>query len=173
MLASALKPTPWIQSDDPAIMALARPIAAMHASADRKMALLTEVAANAVAEVNFVGHFSASETLRRGEGDCTGTAVLLAALGRAAGIPTRVADGLVYTGERYHGVGNAFMPHSWTLAYVEGRWRSYDAALPSFDSTHIALTIGDGDERRFLAAEQLAGLLRWQQIIEVRTPPGG
>ena len=114
---------------------------------------------------------SALETISRRAGDCTEAAVLLAAFGRAAGIPTRVVSGLVYSRERYHGVSNAFMPHSWALAYVDGRWRSFDLALDAFDSTHIALTVGDGDARSIAAASQLASLLRWQQMTEVRTRP--
>jgi hypothetical protein len=98
--------------------------------------------------------------------------VLLAALGRSAGIPTKVASGLVYSRESYHGVANAFMPHSWTLAYVDGRWRSFDLALDVFDSTHIALTVGDGDSRSILAAGQLASLLDWKEMSEIRPRPG-
>jgi hypothetical protein len=60
------------------------------------------------------------------------------------------------------------MPHSWTLAFVDGSWKSFDLALDDFDSTHIALTIGDGDERSVLAAGQLAGLLHWHNMAEVR-----
>jgi len=89
-------------------------------------------------------------------------------LGRAAGIPMRVASGLTYSRESYHGVSNAFMPHSWTLAYVDGRWRSFDLALNEFDSTHIALTIGDGDPRSVAAAGQLASLLVLDSLAEVR-----
>ena len=137
------------------------------------MQLLTEIAARVVTQVDFTSHFSAVETLIRASGDCTGTAVVLAALGRAAGIPTRVADGLVYSAERYHGMSNAFMPHSWTLAYVDGRWRSFDAALPvGFDTSHIALSIGDGDDAQLATAEQLASLLRRQGMTEIRRRPG-
>jgi len=122
--------------------------------------------------VDFAGHYSALETLARRAGDCTEAAVLLAALGRAIGIPTRVASGLVYSREDYHGVANVFMPHSWVLAYVDGKWRSFDAALDRFDATHIALVIGDGDARSIGAANQLASLLQWQSMTEVRPRPG-
>ena len=97
--------------------------------------------------------------------------MLLAALGRAIGIPTKVASGLVYSRGAYHGTSNVFLPHSWVLAYVGGRWRSFDAALGAFDSSHIALTIGDGDARAIAAANQLAGLIIWQEMQEVRRRP--
>jgi hypothetical protein len=133
------------------------------------MEMLLHEARPYLGTVDFTGHFSALETMSRRSGDCTEAAVLLAALGRAAGIPTRVANGLVYSRESYHGVSNAWMPHSWTLAWVDGHWRSFDLALDKFDSTHIALTIGNGDERSLLTASQLAGLLRWDSMAEIRT----
>lgn len=168
-LADALKPTAWMQSDHPRLKALAAPIARLRVSDTRKMQMLIEVARPYLGRIDFNGHFSALETLERRAGDCTEAAVLLGALGRAAGIPTKVANGVVYSREAYHGVGNAFLPHSWTLAYVDGRWKSFDLALDSFDSTHIALTVGDGDARSVSAAGQLASLLVWQDMAEVRT----
>jgi hypothetical protein len=169
-LADALKPTAWLQSDAPKIRAFARGIAHLDETGARKMNLLIAKATPYLGKLDFAGHFSALEALERKRGDCTEASVLLAALGRAAGIPTRVVNGLVYSRERYHGVANVFMPHSWTLAYVEGRWRSFDLALGNFDTTHIALNVGDGDERQVLAGGQLAGLLIWQSMAEVRSP---
>jgi hypothetical protein len=171
-LADALRPTLWMQSDHPDLLAVARPVARMPVSGARKMELLLARARPYISEVDFTGHFSALETMSRRKGDCTEAAVLLAALGRAAGIPTRVASGLVYSRARYHGVSNVFMPHSWVLAYVDGRWRSFDLALDTFDSSHVALTVGDGDARSIRAAGQLASLLRWEEMAEVRARRG-
>ena len=168
-LADARKPTAWLQSDRPPLKKVADPIAKLAVSDSKKMEMLLQEARPYLGNVDFTGHFSALETMSRRSGDCTEAAVLLAALGRAAGIPTRVANGLVYSRESYHGISNAWMPHSWTLAWVDGHWRSFDLALDKFDSTHIALTIGDGDERSLLTASQLAGLLRWDSMAEIRT----
>ncbi|HEX8654646.1 MAG TPA: transglutaminase-like domain-containing protein [Allosphingosinicella sp.] len=170
-LADALRPTAWLQSGDRRLRAIAEPVARLAISGTRKMEMLRARTEPYLARIDFTGHFSALETLSRRAGDCTEAAVLLAALGRAAGIPTRVASGLVYSRQRYHGVSNVFIPHSWVLAYVDGRWRSFDAALGQFDATHIALTIGDGDARSIAAAGQLAGLLEWQEMSEVRPRP--
>ncbi len=171
-LADALKPTVWLQSDHPKLKAIAGPVAKLPISDAQKMETLIQKARPYLGKVDFTGHYSALETMSRRAADCTDAAVLLAALGRAAGIPTRVASGLVYSRESYHGVSNVFMPHTWTLAWVDGKWRSFDLALDNFDSTHIALTIGDGDERSVLAAGQLAGLLHWENMAEVRTQNG-
>jgi len=170
-LADALRPTLWMQSDHPRLRAIAAPVAAMGMSQASQMALLIERARPYLLTIDFAGHFSALETLSRRTGDCTEAAVLLAALGRAAGIPTRVVSGLVYSRARYHGVSNVFMPHSWVLAYVDGRWRSFDLALDTFGASHIALTVGDGDTRSIAAASQLASLLRWEHVAEIRSRP--
>ena len=168
-LADALRPTAWLQSDHPRLIAIAAQVARSSASGQRKMEMLIARAQPYLGDLDFNGHYSALDTITRRAGDCTEAAVLLAALGRAAGIPTRVVSGLTYSRESYHGVSNAFMPHSWTLAYVDGRWRSFDLALGAFDSTHIALTIGDGDARSVAAAGQLASLLVFDSVSEVRT----
>lgn len=170
-LARALRPTAWLQSDHSRLRRIAAPVARLQVSDARKMEMLEARARPYLGRIDFVGHFSALETLERGKGDCTEAAVLLAAMGRAAGIPTRVVNGLVYSRERYHGVSNVFMPHSWVVAHVDGEWRSYDAALGGFDSTHIALTVGDGDSRSVLAAGQLGSLLLWESMAEVRSRP--
>ena len=169
--AQALRPTRWLQSDHPRIRAIAATYTRSSGSATQKMEGLAARTQRLMPRVEFGGHYSALETLVRGAGDCTEAAVLLAALGRAAGIPTRVASGLVYSRDAYHRIGNVFMPHSWVLAYVDGEWKSFDAALDRFDSTHIALVIGDGDARSIEAANQLASLLEWQNMTEVRTRP--
>lgn len=170
-LAEALRPTAWLQSDHPRLLAMARPTARLKVPDARKMELLAVQARAAIRTIEFTGHHSALQTLERQAGDCTEAAVLLAALGRAAGIPTRVVNGLVYSRPSYHGVSNVFMPHSWVVAWVDGRWRSYDAGLERFDATHIVLTIGDGDARSIAAASQLASLLRWDAMAEVRPRP--
>lgn len=171
-LTDARKPTVWMESDHPRLKALVAPVAKRRVSDARKMEMLTEVARRRIPDLDMVGHYSALEALSRRSGDCTESAVLLAALGRAAGIPTRVANGLIYTRELYHGVSNAFLPHSWVLAYVDGKWRSYDAGVKSFDATHIALTVGDGGPKSISASRQLAGLMDWQGMVEIKSRTG-
>jgi hypothetical protein len=170
-LADARRPTAWMQSDHPRLIAIAMPVARMQVSETRKMELLLSRALPLIPRVDYAGHFSALEALNRRSGDCTESAVLLAALGRAAGIPTRVVSGLTYSRVPILGAANSFMPHSWVVAYVDGRWKSFDLALMRFDSSHIALTVGDGDPRSIMAATQLASLLGWEAMMEVRPRP--
>lgn len=82
-----------------------------------------------VSQKNFsVGFASASEVARKREGDCTEHGILLAAMGRAVGIPSRVATGLVYAKE-FKGIEDALVYHMWTQFFLRGRWVNYDAAL--------------------------------------------
>ena len=69
--------------------------------------------------------------------------VLLAALGRGAGIPTRLVTGLIYVDE-WHNVRRIFGRHMWTQFYIDGRWIDLDAAQNQTEikPTHIALTNG-------------------------------
>ena len=170
-LADARRPTLWMQSDDPRLLAIAAPVAAMR---DHRRAQ-DGAAARAGAALShgrrfrrpFLGAGDAQPPHRRlhgGGGAARG-------LGPGGGDSDRVASGIVYSRQRYHGVSNVFMPHSWVLAYVDGRWQSFDLALDTFDSSHIALSVGDGDTRSIMAASQLASLLRWEDAAEVRARP--
>lgn len=73
------------------------------------------------------GLVPASEVARDGVGDCTAHAVLLAALLRARGIPSRVAVGLVYVADPSQ---PRMVYHMWTLAHIDGQWVQLDATAP-------------------------------------------
>lgn len=93
---------------------------------------------------------SAGEAARTRAGDCTEHAVLLAALLRARGIPSRVASGLVYV-PNLAGNGPGFGWHLWTQALVpapapaaeggEARWFDFDATVGAtgrgFHAAHL------------------------------------
>ena len=82
-----------------------------------------------VSNKNFsVGFASASEVARKREGDCTEHSILLAALGRAMGIPSRVVSGLVYVDEFKAGE-EVMVYHMWTQFFLKGRWVNFDPAL--------------------------------------------
>jgi hypothetical protein len=94
-----------------------------------------------------VGFATASEVARTREGDCTEHAALLAAMLRAAGIPSRTASGLIYA-DAFAGSEHIFGYHMWTQALltIDGvpRWVDLDATLgpqTPFDATHIALAV--------------------------------
>lgn len=119
-----------------------------------------------------VGFASASETCRTRAGDCSEHGVLLAALLRIDGIPSRLVTGLVYVDE-FLGQQGVFGFHVWTQALLEidgePRWVDLDATLPAatpYDATHIALavsTLDDGSSTSDMAAvATLLGTLKVQ-----------
>ena len=90
---------------------------------------LTKFVFRYVSEKNYgVGFATASEVARNKEGDCTEHAVLLAALGRVLGIPSRVVTGLVYANE-FEGKKDVLVYHMWTQFYIDNEWVNLDSAL--------------------------------------------
>lgn len=88
-------------------------------------------------EKNFQTAFApASEVARNLSGDCTEHSVLVSAMCRAAGIPSRVVVGLVYA-ENLGGFGF----HMWNEVYVNRRWVAIDASFEqdTVDAVHIKL----------------------------------
>jgi len=89
-----------------------------------------------------VGFASASEVCRNKQGDCSEHGVLLAALGRACGIPSRVVVGVVYV-PVFGGSENIFGFHMWTQFLIGDQWVDFDAAQNETDcnATHIAFSV--------------------------------
>ena len=80
-------------------------------------------------------HYRASATLSRGEGYCVQKAVLLAALARAIGMPTRlrfadIRNYLIPEKLEAERGTNIFFYHGYDEFYIEGRWVK---AAPTFD----------------------------------------
>jgi len=99
-----------------------------------------------------VAFATASETARSCEGDCSEHGVLLAAMLRAAGIPSRVVAGVVYVDE-FAGEKGVFGYHMWTQALLgsgqEEAWVDLDPTLgadTAFDATHTAFATSRLDE---------------------------
>ncbi len=114
---------------------------------------------------------TASETARSSKGDCSEHGVLLAAMLRAAGIPSRVAVGVVYV-DRFAGQRNVFGYHMWTQALLETdagpAWIDLDATLSDripFDATHIAFGVSSLKEGK--AVSSLAGIAPLLGTLEI------
>lgn len=92
-----------------------------------------------------VGFATASEVARNRAGDCSEHGVLLAALARAAGLPSRGVSGIVQVPSGALGADDvkAFGFHMWTQVNIDGQWVDIDAALrqTNCDPTHIALAL--------------------------------
>lgn len=157
-LARYLAPNAWVQSRDFRVVEFAR--GARRASTAATMhALVDAVQKHMTGAIDFHDYATATQALESRSGDCTEFAVLLAAAARARGIPTRIVGGLSYA-SRFLGRTHAFSPHLWVQAWDGARWTSYDAALGRFDSTHIAIAIGDGTPQSMAGVMDVIARLR-------------
>lgn len=119
------QPNSIVQSDDAVVTELAAKAVGNESDAYRVAAALESYVHDAIAKKDFSQAFAtAAEVARSLQGDCTEHAVLLAALARARGIPSRAAIGLVYTAS-----GQGFYYHMWNELYLDGHWIPADATL--------------------------------------------
>jgi transglutaminase-like putative cysteine protease len=147
-------PSTLIQSDDPRIVEMAREAASDESDPWRVAVKLETYVKRKVAIKDYTQAFaSASDVARTLQGDCTEHAVLLAALLRARGLPSRVAMGLVYLNSQ---PGMLF--HMWTEVYVDERWIPLDATLGLG---------GVGADRLKLGQSDLAGVDAFASFLPV------
>ncbi len=119
------KPSGYIQSDDPRIIAMAREAAGNDSAPWQTAVALERYVHDKVAEKNYSQTFAtAADVAKTLEGDCTEHAVLLAALLRARGIPARLAIGLLYVP-----TAQAFAFHMWTEVWIDNQWIGLDGTL--------------------------------------------
>jgi transglutaminase-like putative cysteine protease len=149
-----------IDSAAPGIKAIAAKVAGS-AKAPYKKALLLEkwVHENMTFSAD-AGLPSASRIAKALQGDCRQHAMLLAALLRAEGIPSRTALGLVYYREEGRSPNFAF--HMWTEAYIGGKWLSMDAirGQGGIAATHLKMA-----HASWSGVESLAPLLPIAQAL--------
>jgi hypothetical protein len=108
---------------------------------------------------------SASETAKMKTGDCSEHGVLLAALLRADGIPSRVATGLVYA-DAFAGHESIFGWHMWTQALIDGKWVDFDATLPvRYNAAHILTATSSLNDGMGMA--DMASVLQLMGNLEV------
>jgi hypothetical protein len=171
--AQAVAATPWLNFGDEALSRRARRVAQGATEAAHKMRRLTQYVREHMTEqqIDMLGYGSAVEAYRSRRGDCTEYAVLLAAMGRAAGVPTRVVSGLVYA-RHFEGHRHVFVPHAWVQAWTGGAWQSFDAGLGHFDSTHLAFASSyDGNPAQLFAGINLAHELKLRSAAKVLPRP--
>lgn len=127
-----------INTDNPEIAAAAKKI--LHGETDaRKAVELLNQWVNAHVRDSFMVALPRSiDLLKDPRGDCKAHTILFTALARAAGIPTKMAMGVVMMSDGY------FYYHAWPLVYLNG-WVPVDPTLGEFpaDATHIILASGD------------------------------
>ncbi len=137
-----LAATPYVQSEAPAITTLAAEIIG---NKEEPLAKIRALAAWVYANLEkrpVIGLPDALTTLASRQGDCNEHAVLLAALTRAAKLPSRIAAGvMLHEGRFYY--------HAWNEVCTPHGWLSVDSSrnqLPA-DLSHIRFVIGGTSEQ--------------------------
>lgn len=180
--AEYLLPEPMVASDHPRIIAEARRITGLDASskiggmdgflelfrrrpkvafADPVMAArrLIEWVYRSVDKQPVFSLPNALDVLDRLKGDCNEHTVLLTALGRAAGIPTKQQAGLMHLEE-----SGRFYYHAWVSFWTGDRWITADAVFNQFpaDVTHIKFIDGGADRQSEIS--RLIGRLKLELL---------
>jgi transglutaminase-like putative cysteine protease len=134
-----LQPNALIQSDDKKIINQAAKILAGERTAREAAKKLNDWVYTALAKKPVVSIPSALEVLNQREGDCNEHTALYTALARAAGIPARMAAGIVY-------MEDGFYYHAWPEVWL-GEWMAVDPTFNQFpaDATHIRFATGNLD----------------------------
>jgi hypothetical protein len=160
----------YIQSDDPLVKKHATAAVGKETEQWQQARLMEKWVADNLKEKNFSTLLaSAAEVAKTLSGDCTEHAVLLAAMCRSRGIPSRVAVGLVYVPSL-----SSFGGHMWTEAFIRGTWIPLDATLGrgGIAADHIKFTdssfADDGESTPIASFLPLVSALG-KMTIEVRS----
>lgn len=130
-----LQPNLQIESDHPALVALAKQAIGGETDAWKAAAKLERFAYEYISNKSLSALLeTAAKVVETKTGDCTEHGVLLAGLCRAVGIPARVAVGFLY----FQGIWGG---HMWAEVSLGGKWYALDAVLGhgSVDAAHIRL----------------------------------
>ncbi len=164
-----LKPTFVIDYREPSVVKLsadfAKTLADAPAPGNPPLNRLVMFVADTVHESHNRGFDIASEVAVHREGDCKQYSVLTVALARAAGIPARMAVGLVLLrgGTTYRAFG-----HAWAEVQIDGQWVVADAALAKADYAVRYLPFGVLENEGMGYGLDLARLTPvWVQRVEV------
>jgi transglutaminase-like putative cysteine protease len=140
-LEEYLKETTFVQSKDPAIVALSREIIGEQRDLLEMTRMINKWVYKNIRKVPMITMPVATDVLNIRRGDCNEHTVLFTALSRSAGIPTRIAVGLTYQ-------DGFFYYHAWPEVYFN-EWVAVDPTLGQFpaDASHIRLLTGDIDRQ--------------------------
>ena len=135
-----LKPSVFVQSEDPRLIKKAKDIAGQANDSFVVSSALCHWVYRNVKTTYSAQLSNALEVLDKPEGDCTEHSILFVGLARAIGLPAREVAGLIYVNNGQP----AFYFHQWAKVWV-GKWVDVDPTFdqPVADATHIKLAEGD------------------------------
>uniref|UniRef100_A0A7C4TEW2 Transglutaminase family protein n=1 Tax=candidate division WOR-3 bacterium TaxID=2052148 RepID=A0A7C4TEW2_UNCW3 len=143
-----LKPSAYIQSDHPEIIAEARRIVGKEKRAVEVVKKLTDGVYRMLRKNPTPSLPTAIDVLKTKEGDCNEHSILFAALARAVGIPTKVYVGLVNL------YGDAYFYHAWCAVWL-GKWIPVDPTFNQFPANVLHLKLKEGE------------ISDWAQVMKV------
>ena len=149
--ANELRPEPLLQSDNWAIVTLARRLAGTERDPTVVAERLNRWVHDSLEKKITIGIPNALQVLRSRSGDCNEHTQLYLALARAAGIPARSAAGLAY-------VNGKFFYHAWPEVWL-GRWVAVDPTFGEFPAAAAHLRFGPGGLTRQAELLRLIGTL--------------
>ena len=160
---SYLQPNALVQSDDPEVIRIAREATTgVTGDFEKARRLQDWVSRNLQFDLG-IALAPASEVARNRRGTCIAYSTLLAALQRAAGLPSRVVMGYGYANGIWGG-------HAWTEAFVDGQWVAFDAALygpGTADAARLSFGSSAGDDQMMklvAAGGQMYGAVDFQVL---------
>lgn len=136
-LNAFLRPTPLIQSDHGLIQRKAKEIVGPKEGTFEAIQAISEWVYGHIEKKPTLSLPSALEVLESRVGDCNEHAILLVALLRSLGVPSRPCVGVLY-------YRDGFYYHAWAEVWT-GRWVAVDPTLNQLpaDATHIKFVHGD------------------------------
>jgi len=149
--AGLLKPTPWLEVEDPGVVSMSREALAGETDALRAARRIELYVSREIRHKTLgMGFATAAETARQKAGEC----------------------GLAYGGPVPPDTVRKFYFHMWAEVYV-GEWLPLDAALGGHDPTHIAIVRSALDETQDLVdiAAGIVPLLGTGRIKVLRIHP--
>jgi hypothetical protein len=154
--APDLAATHFLQSAHPRLRAQAEQILGPERDAVKAARLFLDWTYATLAKESSIGMPTALEALDSKKGDCNEHAVLFTALARAAGLPARVAAGVVY-------LDGAFYYHAWSEVWL-GQWVAVDPVFRQFpaDVTHVKFVQGGPEEH--LALLKVIGQVKMEVV---------
>jgi hypothetical protein len=160
-----LKPTVFVQSEDPRLIAKGKEIAGDETDAVKVSNKLCAWVHSHMRSVYTARLTNALEVLSSLEGDCTENSILFIGLARAVGLPAQEVAGVIYV----EGSKPGFYFHQWARVWV-GKWIDVDPTFnePLADVTHIKL--GEGDLYQQAKLIPIIGNLKVQVMPETAAP---
>lgn len=168
-LREYLEPNAILQSDDSEVQRIAHDVAGNETDVFRAAVRLRDWVHRSMKMDLGIALAPASEVIRQRKGTCAAYAIVLAALARAAGIPSRVVMGYAYVSGIWGG-------HAWVEVWTKDRWVPLDAALPSpgpADAARLAgvrTSLAEGPGPLLSALTRVFGIV---QVTVVEYDAGG